>query len=154
MNSKNAHPFTESAEGNAVHSHHGVLWVLALHHPAHLGQAASRGPPDPRNGTHFCCKSLGGFVSPKSGKRSLLTEQMPSSGSFICSTDLRNQSIPLHWKQETVINWLSGCFGCMGHLLATAKRTSLLRAFPSQTGCVRTDQKFVFTCFQLLSCGD
>lgn len=41
MNLKNAHPFTESAEGNLVHSHHGVLRVLALHHPAHLGQAAS-----------------------------------------------------------------------------------------------------------------
>lgn len=37
MNLKNAHPFTESAEGNAVCSHHGVLWVLALPHPAHLG---------------------------------------------------------------------------------------------------------------------
>lgn len=40
MNLKTAHPFTESAEGNLVHSHHGVR-VLALHHPAHLGQAAS-----------------------------------------------------------------------------------------------------------------
>lgn len=37
MNLKNAHPFTESAQGDVVHSHHGVLWVLALHHPAHLG---------------------------------------------------------------------------------------------------------------------
>lgn len=31
MNLKNAHPFTESAERTVVHSHHGVLWVLALH---------------------------------------------------------------------------------------------------------------------------
>lgn len=56
MNLKNAHPFTESAEGNLVHSHHGVLQVLALHHPAHLGQAASQGPRDLRSATHFCCK--------------------------------------------------------------------------------------------------
>lgn len=81
MNLKNAHPFTESAEGNAVCSHHGVLWVLALPHPAHLGQAASQGPHDIRSGTHFCCKSLGGSVSQKSGKRSPFTEQLPSPSS-------------------------------------------------------------------------
>lgn len=34
MNLKDAHPFTESAEGNLVHNQ--TLWVLALHHPAHL----------------------------------------------------------------------------------------------------------------------
>lgn len=90
MNLKNAHPFTESAEGNLVHSHHGILRVLALHHPAHLGQAASQGPRDLRSATHFCCKSLGGFASQKSGERSLPREQMPSSGSLECRTYLRN----------------------------------------------------------------
>lgn len=103
MNLKNAHPFTESAEGSVVESHHhGVLWVLAFPGAAHLGQAASQGPHDPGSGTHFCCKSLGGFVTQKSGKRSLLTEQMPSSGSLTYRTDLRNQSISLLWKQSSV----------------------------------------------------
>lgn len=116
MNLKNAHPFTGSAEGSVVdsHRHHGVLWVLAFPGTAHLGQAASQGPRDPRSGTHFCCKSLGGFVTQKSGKRILLTEQMPSSGSLTCRTDLRNQSIPLFWKRSSSV----GCqvvFDGMGH---------------------------------------
>lgn len=90
MNLKNAPPFTESAEGNLVHSHHGVLWLLALHRPAHSGQAASQGPRDLRSATHFCYKRLGGFASQKSDKRHLPREQMPSSGSLECRAYLKN----------------------------------------------------------------
>lgn len=145
MNLKNAHPFTESAEGNVVHSHHGVLWVLALHHPAHLGQAASQGPHDPRSGTHFCCKSLGGFVSQKirqekSAYRANAIFWLPYMKDWFKKPD---QSFTL---ETIVFNWSSGCLVVRDTSQLWQKRASLLSPFPTQTGCVYTD-KFVFTCF-------
>lgn len=91
-------------------------------------------------------KVLVGLCLKNSGKRSLLTEQMPSSGSLTWRTDLRKPDHSFTLK-TIVFNWLSGCFVCMGHLPVPAKSTRLLSPFPTQTGCVYTDKKFVFTCF-------
>lgn len=64
MNVKPSHPFTESAEGTHVHSHHGVLSVPALQHMAYsLWQAVFQGPlQELRSGAHFCRQNLGGSV--------------------------------------------------------------------------------------------
>lgn len=114
MNLKNAHPFTESAEGSVVDSHHhGVLWVLAFPGAAHLGQAASQGPHDPGSGTHFCCKSLGGF-----GDSKVRQEKSTYRANAVFWLPYIQDGFkkPEHFcTLETVISWLSGCFDGMGH---------------------------------------
>lgn len=113
-------------------------------------KAASQGPRDPRSGTHFCCKSLGGFVTQKSGKRSLLTEQMPSSGSLTYRTDLRNQSIPLLWKQSSSV-------GCQVVSMVWDPPTPSIVSkahFQHRRSAFVLIRSLYSHAFQLLSCGD
>ena len=71
----------------------------------------------------------------KSDKRNIFKEQMPSSGSLECGSQLRNYSIPFYWKQnKTKQNKI--CYQVVSVVLdalsAKAKRTKLLSAFSSQ----------------------
>lgn len=58
MNLQNSHPFTESAEGIAVHGHHAVLQAP----PESLWGAALRASW-PKGVASASCEDLGGFVS-------------------------------------------------------------------------------------------
>lgn len=67
----------------------------------------------------------------ESDKRNIFKEQMPSSGSLECGSQLRNYSIPFYWKKKNEI-----CYQVVSVVLdalsAKAKRTKLLSAFSSQ----------------------
>lgn len=65
----------------------------------------------------------------KSDKRNQFKEQMPSSGSLKCGSQLRNQSIPFYWKKKNCYQVVSVVSDALS---AQAKRTKLLSAFSSQ----------------------
>lgn len=65
----------------------------------------------------------------KSDKRNIFKEQMPSSGSHECGSQLRNQSIPFYWKNKICYQVVSVVLDALS---AKAKRTKLLSAFSSQ----------------------
>lgn len=144
MNLKNSHPFTESAEGISVHNHHAVFEVLvtAQHRFTYLTGFLPRGPGDLRCGAYFRWKNLGGFVSQIS-KRNIFKEQVSSSGSLECGSQLRNQSIPFYWKKKFVIRLFQLYW--MPYLLKQ-KELSYWVHFHHGRSCICTNMKFVYRC--------
>lgn len=102
--------------------------TTAHHRFTYLTGFLPRGPGDLRCGAYFRWKNLGGFVSQIS-KRNIFKEQMPSSGSLKCRSQLRNQSIPFYWKKKNCYQVVSVVLDALS---AQAKRTKLLSAFSSR----------------------
>lgn len=122
MNLQNSHPFPESAEGIAVHNHRAVLQVPSQSRSSGLpwGLVTQGVVPSSAWGPWWICVS--------NQIRNIFKEQMPSSGSLKCGSQLRNQSIPLYCGKKL----LSGVSVVSDALSAKAKRTALLSAFSSQ----------------------